>query len=88
MVPDYGRVWCDDNSIANIFYLANLDKIYRFNCDSHKNDAFAVQTNRGIINFRSNKQGTYVFNPTYTTANSKIFTTVEYNMVGFKSRKI
>ena len=64
MVPDYGRVRCDDMVIANIFSLTNLVKKYRIVYDSHKDDALTVHTNRGIIKFRKNKQGMYVFNTT------------------------
>ena len=60
MVPDYGKVWYDDNLIANIFSLTNLVKKYRFTYDSHQDDAFAVHANRGIIKLRRNKQGIYV----------------------------
>ena len=35
MVPNYGKVWYDDKSIANIFSLTNLFKKYRVAYDSH-----------------------------------------------------
>ena len=88
MIPDYGKVWYDDKSIANIFSLTNLVKKYRVSYESHQDDAFTVHTNIGIINSRRNKQGLYFFRLTYTTANSNVSTTVEENMVGFTSRQI
>ena len=56
--------------------------------DSHKGDDLSVHTNIGVIKFRRNKQGLYVFNNTYTTENSNIVTTVEENMVVLTSRQI
>ena len=88
MVPDYGKVWYDYKVIANIFSLTNLVKKYRVTYDSHKDDAFTVHTNRGIIKFKRNKQVIYGFNPTYTTSNSNVVTTVEENMVRFTTIKI
>ena len=86
MILDYGKVWYDDKAIANIFSFTNFINKYRVIYDSHKDDAFVVHTNRGIIKSRRKKQGIYVFNYTYTTANSNVFTTVEEIMVGFTSR--
>ena len=67
VVPDYGKLCYDDKSVANILSLPNLVNKYRVTYDSHQDDAFNVHTNRGITKFRRNKQGLYVFNPTYTT---------------------
>ena len=86
MVPDYVKVWYDDKSIANIFSLTNLVKKYIVTYDSHQDYSFTVHTNRGIIFSMIYKQGMYVLNPTYTTANSNVVTTVEENMVEFTSR--
>ena len=88
MVTDYGKVCYDDNAIENIFSLTNLVNKYRVTYESYQYGAFSVHTNIRIIKFRINKQGLYVFNITYTTANSNIDTTVEENMVGFTIRKI
>ena len=57
MVPDYGKVWYYDKSIANIFSLTNLVDKYRVSYESHKYDTFTVHANLGIIKFRINKQG-------------------------------
>ena len=62
--------------MVNIFSLANLVKKYTVAYDSHQDDAFTVHTNRGIIKFRRNEQGMYVFRPTYTTEKSNVVTTV------------
>ena len=87
IVPDYVKVRYEDRDIANIFSLTNLVKKKGVTYESHQYDAFSIHTNRGIIKLSRNKQGLYVFNPTYTTANS-IFTTVEENMARFTSRQI
>ena len=52
MVPDYGKVRCDDNVMENIFSLTNLVSRYRVACDSHKDDPVTVKTTRDIIKFR------------------------------------
>ena len=67
VVPDYGKVSCDDKAISSILSLTTLVNQYIVIYDSHKYDAFAVYTNRGINKFSMNKQGLYVFKPTYTT---------------------
>ena len=64
MVPDYVKLWNDDKAIADIFSLTNLVNKYRFSYESHQDDGFDVHANRGIIQFRRNKQGMYVFKPT------------------------
>ena len=87
MVSDYGKLWYEDKDIANIFSLTNLVNKYRVTYDSHQDDDFTVHASRGISKFRRNKQGIYVFNPTYTTENSNVVTAVEANVVGLKSRK-
>ena len=88
MVPDYGKLWYDDNTIDNIFALINLFKKYIVPYDSYQYDDFVVHTNIGIIKFRRNKQGQYAFKPAYTTENFNVFTRVEENMFGFTSRQI
>ena len=76
MFPDYGKVWYVYNAIANIISLTNLVNKYRLTYESHQ-DFFSVKSNIGIIEFRRNKQGMYIFNLIYTTENSNIVTTVE-----------
>ena len=71
MVPDYGKVCYNDKGIMNILSLADLVKKYRVTYDSHQDYFFTVHTNRGIIKFSRNKQGQYVFKPTYTTKKIK-----------------
>ena len=88
MVPYYVTVWYDDKSIENIFSLTNLVKKNRVIYDSRQHDDLNAHTNRGIVKFRINKQGLYVFNTPYNTANSNVFTTAEENMVEFISRQI
>ena len=77
MVPDYGKIWYYDKAISNILSLKNLVNKFRVTYNSHQDDAFNIQTNIGIIKFRRDKKGLYVFKNTYTTENSNVFTTVE-----------
>ena len=88
MVPDYGKVWYDNKDMENIFSLTNLVKKEIFTYDPHQDDTSTVHTNIGIIKFRRNKQGLYVFNLTYTTANLNVVNTVEDNMMGLTRRQI
>ena len=88
MVLYYGKVWYDDKATEIILFPTNLVKKYRVTYDSHQYYSFTVNTNRGIIQLRRNKQGVYVFNTTYTTETSNFVTTPEENMVGFTSRQI
>ena len=69
MIQDYGKVRYDDNAIAHVLSLTNLVRKYIVTYDSHQDDAFYDRTNKGIIKFRRNKQGIYVFNTTYNTEN-------------------
>ena len=77
MVPDYGKLWYDDKSIANIFSITIFFKKYIFTYESYQDDTFTVHNNRGIVKLRINKQGLYVFKSTYTTENSNLVTAVE-----------
>ena len=81
-------MWYDDKATANISSLNNLVKKYIVTYDLYQYYDFTVHTNIGIIKFRRNKQGLYVFNTPYNTANSNVFTTAEENMVEFISRQI
>ena len=73
MLPDYGKVWYDDNSTANILSLTNLVE-----------STYSYTTHTNMMLFI----GLYVFNPTYNTANSNVVTIVEENMVGSTIRQI
>ena len=88
IVPDYGKVWYYDNYIANISYLTNIFDKYRVTYDSYQYGSFPIHNKRGIIKFKTYKQGLYIFNPTYPTAKYNVFTTVEGNMVVFTSIQI
>ena len=86
MVPEYGKLWYDEKSIANIFSHISFVKKYRFSYDSHQDQSFTVNNDKGIIKFSKKKQRLYVFNTTYATSKSNVVTTVEENMVEFTSR--
>ena len=72
MVPYYVKVCYDEKSIAIIFPLKNLVNKYIVTYDSKKLYGFTVHTKRGIIKFRINNKGLYVFKPTFGTANSML----------------
>ena len=88
MVPYDGKLWYDEKTIANIFSLTDLVNRYIVAYDSQQYDAFSVHTNKWVIKSRKNKQGLHVFNFTYTTEKSNVFTTAEEKMVGFTIRQI
>ena len=52
---DYGKVWFDDNSIANILALGNMTEKYRVTMDSAIENAFHVHTPKKIIKFAKDK---------------------------------
>ena len=88
MVIYYDKVWYDDKSMPNLSSITNLINKYRVTYDSHQDYAFNFHNNKGIIKFKRNKQGLYVFKNTYTTENSNVVTTMEEKMVRFTSRQI
>ena len=60
VVPDYSKVWYDDKAIANIFSPTNLVNKYIVTYDSHQDDTFTVNNNRGIIKSRKIKRDIYL----------------------------
>ena len=63
-VPGYGKVWFDENAIANIFSFASLVKKYRVTYDSAVEDAFIVHMKSHVIKFTGNKDGLYQYKVT------------------------
>ena len=62
-VRGFGTVRFDENSIANIFGLQDLTDRYRVTLDSAKENAFLVETKDGIIKFKADGQGLYLYQP-------------------------
>ena len=65
-VPGYGKVWYDDQAIANIFGLGNMIKKHRVTFDSKKENAFLVHKKDGIIKFKASPEGLYYCTPSET----------------------
>ena len=60
-VPDFGKVWFDDQAIANIFGFKYLVKFHRITYDSAKEDAFLIHAPGGIIRFKATEDGLYQY---------------------------
>jgi len=55
----WGEVWFDENSMTNIFSLANMEDRYRVTYDSAVESAFVVHTEKGPIKFHRGPEGLY-----------------------------
>ena len=62
-VPGFGKVYYDPTMMTNIFGFGKLVSKYRIVYDSDVEDAFKVYTNEGVIKFKQNKEGLYVYRP-------------------------
>jgi hypothetical protein len=51
-VPGFGKVYYDEDAIANIFGFSDLKKKHRITYDSDKEDAFLVHMDNEIIKFK------------------------------------
>jgi hypothetical protein len=60
-VPGYGKVYYDEEAIANIFEFSELKKKYRITYDSDKEDVFLVHMNNKIIKFECSPDGLYQY---------------------------
>ena len=63
-VNGFGTVHFDKESIANIFGLQDLVERYQVMMDSKKENAFLVHTTNGIVRFKANGKGLYIYEPT------------------------
>jgi hypothetical protein len=50
-VPGFGKVYYDEDAIANIFGFSDLKKKHQITYDSDKEDAFLVHMDNKIIKF-------------------------------------
>ena len=63
-VPGFEKAYYDPTMMTNIFGFAELVSKYRIVYDSDVEDAFKVYTKDGIIKFKQNQEGLYVYKPT------------------------
>ena len=62
MVAGFGKVWFDEQTIANIFALADLKKKYHVTYDPAIEDVFIVHhENKEPLKFKCTDHGIYVF---------------------------
>jgi hypothetical protein len=62
-IHGFGEAWFDPDQVANIFGFARLAEQYRITYDSDIENAFNVHTNDGIVKFKKNEDGLYVYRP-------------------------
>ena len=63
-VPGFGKVYYDEDAIANIFGFSDLKKKHRITYDSEKEDAFLVHMDNEIIKFECSPDGLYQYQVT------------------------
>ena len=51
-MPDFGKVWFDQEAITNIFTHADMKKRHRVTYDSDNKDAFVIYRDNGIIKLK------------------------------------
>ena len=66
-VPNYGKVWFDNEGMANIFSFAKMEDTYCNTYYSAVESAFNVHTENGIIKFLRSAEGLYYYKPKYKT---------------------
>jgi hypothetical protein len=97
-VPGFGTVYYDEDAIANIFGLSDLEKNHRVTYDSNKEDAFLVHMNDKSIKFECSPDGLYQYKVSddYQSnlqqdeekeGTSNLVTTVTENKSGFERAK-
>jgi hypothetical protein len=60
-VPGFGKVYYDEDAIANIFGFSDLKKKHRITYDSNKKDEFLVHMDNEIIKFECSPDGLYQY---------------------------
>jgi hypothetical protein len=60
-VPGFGKVYHDEDAMANIFGFSDLKKKDRITYDSDKEDAFIVHMDKEIIKFECSPDGLYQY---------------------------
>ena len=83
--------------MANIFGFAGTVNCYRITYDSAKEDAFNMHTQHGIVKFKKNKEGLYMYKPLpcyYEEVKERnkginqMITTVTENKTSFTKRQV
>ena len=63
-MPGFGKVYYDEDAVANIFGFSDLKKKHRITYDSEKEDAFLVHKDNEIIKFECSPDGLYQYRVT------------------------
>jgi hypothetical protein len=62
-INGFGEAWYDPDQVSNIFGFAKLEDQNRITYDASIEKAFNVYTNDGIVKFKRNDDGLYVYRP-------------------------
>jgi hypothetical protein len=60
-LPNFGEVWFNPNSMANILSFAHVSKMFRITCDTQYDKSFVVHADRGPVVFRELRNGLYYY---------------------------
>jgi hypothetical protein len=60
-VPGFGKVYYNEEAIANIFGFSDLKKKHRISYDSNRKDSFFVHMDNEIIQFECSPDGLYQY---------------------------
>jgi len=92
-VNKFGKSWFNEDSMTNIFSLAEMTDKYRVTFDSEKENAFIVHMKDKEIRFKRLPNGLYALNPaenagaTNTEVKAQFVTTLEENKKFFTPRE-
>ena len=92
-IPEFGKVWFDEQAITNVFSLADITKRYKVTYDSSKDDAFIVHINKDHrIRFEKSPEGLYHYLPSekyrqQVKGMSNLISTVKENCEGYMQRQ-
>jgi hypothetical protein len=80
-VDQFGTVWYNPNSVANIFSFAKMKNKYRITYDSEVEDAFVVHTPSKEVQFKPLSNGLYSLNPKRQTEHPTTTQTTQFQMM-------
>ena len=63
-LPNFGEVWFNPQSMANILSFAHVSNRFRITCDTEVEKSFTVHADRGPIVFKELKNGLYYYDTT------------------------
>jgi hypothetical protein len=81
MVPNYGEVWYNPNTVTNISSLSKVEKQHCITYNSTKEKAFTVHLPNKEVKFVKSSNGLYYHKPTYNTNLNKHKTTVNHTII-------